>query len=257
MKFIIATLSSAVLAACGGGGGGDPILQEGLYLGPSVNYMDNTGRPSSILILENNEVWSLEGYADTSFFIQGAFQFGDAGTLSKDFSFDQAQAFVATGSGRSLSMAPAHLRSFVAGDKSVAEVSSPLQTHGSLPTVGTLVSAATGFDYHKPASTQDLEGKWESLLISSSGAMSGTSPQYEITPCTVAGRFVPRPGGKNVFNLTVALTGCADAGSYSGIAFTYMDSAQYAGTPPYTVPTLRFAAISSDKKKLFSYTVRK
>lgn len=256
MKFVIAALTAATLVACGGGSN-TPALQEGLYLGASINYMDNTGRPSSVLILENNEIWSLEGYADTSFFVQGVFQFSDAGTSSKDFQFDQAQAFVATGSSNPLSTAPAQLRSFVASDRSVVEVSSPLQTPGRLPTAGALVAAATGFDYQKHASTQDLEGKWGSLVITSSGAMSGTPPYSGSTPCAVAGTFVPRPGGKNVFNLTVVLTGCAEAGSYSGIAFTYMDSANFGGTAPYTVPTLRFAAMSSDKKKLFSYTVRK
>ena len=257
MKSMIASVSAAVALVACGGGGGVPSLHEGLYMASSINLIGVTGRPSSVLVLENQEAWILEGFNPPIAFGHGTFTFTGTGAYPDGTAFagtsysifSQSKTLSSVNS-NVLGEIPAEIR--LSSDGSYLAVSSP-NIQGGGPS-GTLVTTATGFDYSKPASLADVSGTWRGITIDSTGAIAGTNLQET---CTLAGTLTPRPSGKNVFNLSLALTGCPDAGGYSGIAFTYMDAAGFAGAAPYTVPSFRLMAISTDKAKMFSLTATK
>ena len=60
-------------------GGESSELAQGLYLGSSTNFLDNTGRASHVMVLENQELWSMEGFGTPVFFGHGSLAFNRAG----------------------------------------------------------------------------------------------------------------------------------------------------------------------------------
>lgn len=285
---------AVALVACGGGGDVTPApeptptpatLHQGLYAGSNLNFMDLTGSPSTALALEGGEVWALLGGNGIVFFYQGTVAYTSttpgittttttttnttpptstiiSSTTTADVAiFNQSKALVA-------------LKSNVLGEDSIT-VGQSETPYGKGMSVSTATQTQfvlaggrerlpeTGYDYNKPANLQDVAGVWGTnhdgssylqaipLAVDTSG---GITAPVQSSGCSLVGTITPRPSGKNVFNLHVTLTGCADAGEYAGVAVNYMDGAGYSGSGPFVIPTFRLIAINSDKTKVFEKT---
>lgn len=87
MKPRIAILAASLMvSACGGGDSSTPTpapsMKEGLYLGTSLNFFFGpSGQPTSILVLDQQEVWVLDGRTPPKLFGQGKFSFSGKGSL--------------------------------------------------------------------------------------------------------------------------------------------------------------------------------
>lgn len=120
--------------------------------------------------------------------------------------------------------------------------------------------AAYSFDYDKAARVADIEGAWAfynpgrpvpnaTLAVAASGAFSGAN---EATGCRYSGTLVPRPSGKNVFNVALTLTDCADAGAYAGVAYRSNQRPMNVYEPGYFVTVFKLMALSTDKTRVFN-----
>lgn len=276
MKKMLALLIAVVcMVSCGGAGTSDPVaappvsgesteLAQGLYLGSSTNFLDNTGRASHVMVLENQELWSMEGFGTPVFFGHGSLAFnrfepnGSSFTVGSPLSTLNGNLL----EGREFSVLK--IDSAFGNDVLVKYDQYPpdfyVKNPGATPQVrqlgARLVSAATGFGYDRPADIKDVVGRWgkgQSFVVDSAGGLAGTS-LVGIDQCAVTGQLLPRPAGKNVFNLNIVLSGCLSSAEYSGIAYVFLDTENFGGRPPYTVPTIKLMAISKDRLKLFSVT---
>lgn len=257
-SIVIAAAACAILAACGGGGGGDAVpepspppapsgpaatLTEGLYLGSKDNGWE---RKNYMLVLEGGETWvyKLGGApGDGWFFAQGtaalieqtsatsgtatgagaageplvAGKFGaDAALVSSDPVSPQRWPSIAMtlGTGR---------LSFTS-DPTADGKSSSLTLEGQ-PKLHLATLPEDGYEYHRPASLADVERSSDGVIrVDGAGAISSSpSVCYPSRDCAYDGALTPRPGGKNVFNLSLTVTGdrCTEAGSYSGVAYQH------------------------------------
>jgi len=287
-KLLMALLVSITLSACGGGdgGGGTPTLREGLYTGSNLNFMDLTGSPSTVLVLEGGEVWALQGGYRIEFFGQGTFAYtsteqGITTTTTQNttpptiiststtpdvYIFSQSKAL---GAFRSNVLQEANMTVGYAETPYGNSMGAGTPTGTESDRAGGLeATIERGFNYNKPASVQDVVGTWGTrndrrsfvdmiypqdmaLTVDTSGAISAPA---QTSGCSLTGAVTPRPSGKNVFTLRLTLTGCASSGEYAGVAFNYMDSAGYSGAGPFIIPTFRLIAINSDKTKVFAMT---
>jgi hypothetical protein len=278
----LAALCIALLASCGGGNGdgdGDP-AQPQLPAEPEVAqpapkarlYVVNDVREAGFdayvdryhqLTLEDGVSWivdDIDASGHPRFFAQGVF------TLAYEASgiapvapwpwtnversdryrvFKDAAALVATGS--------SVLKS------ALVEV---VETPGSADLLASTVfhSAAYTFDYGKAASVSDIAGAWvfynpgrkvpkATLTVASTGAFSGVN---EATGCNYAGTLAPRASGKNVFDAAVTLTGCVDAGSYAGVAYSSRHRPMNIYEPGYFVTLLKLMALKADRTQVFN-----
>lgn len=116
------------------------------------------------------------------------------------------------------------------------------------------------FDYCKAASVSDIAGAWvfynpgrkvpkATLTVASTGAFSGVN---EATGCNYAGTLAPRASGKNVFDAAVTLTGCLDAGSYAGVAYSSRHRPMNIYEPGYFVTLLKLMALKADRTQVFN-----
>lgn len=116
------------------------------------------------------------------------------------------------------------------------------------------------YRYNNPASIQGVAGDFPgnplstapSIVVSANGSLAGFNP---ISKCTYAGTLTPRPSGKNVFNLALTLSGCDDAGVYTGIGYAYTFTLTGTSTTPATTSQiLNLAAMNTAKTKSFADT---
>lgn len=259
MKSLVLLLAASfALVACGGGGSDPapvaaapvvppvvtPQLTEGLYLGKNINDIDAVGRTTALLVLENGEVWGRTPYA---YFGHGTFKFTGSTSTSQSTTtggvtisatqtvniFRDDKAIIALRDSEELGELPMELRITQGTDFLLPSVPS----HANLAySGGSRATPGTGYDYDAPARVADIAGPFgPRLTIGATGALTGTSSGL----CTVNGQFTPRPSGKNVFNLTVTLAGCADAGDYSGVMVAFKDYAGYDSAGPFDVPSSR------------------
>ena len=269
-ELLITLLTFITLSACGGSGsGGTPTLREGLYTGSSLNFMDLTGSPSTVLVLEGGEVWALQGRNPPVFFGQGTFAYTRTEPSPSTPTVDIFNQSKALGAFRSnvLQAADLTVKDFEFPSSKVLLVGTPTQSESDNAT-GQEATIERGFNHNKPASLQDVVGTWgprndrrsfvdttdprdTALTVAASGAISAPA---QTSGCSLAGTVTPRSSGKNVFTLRLTLAGCASAGDYAGVAFNYMDSAGYSGAGPFIIPTFRLIAINSDKTKMFALT---
>lgn len=281
MKELLVLLIAGVCAvSCGGSGTSQPVvaspvvvppagresteLMQGLYLGSSTNFLDNTGRASHVVVLENQEIWSMEGFSTPVFFGHGLLGFnrfepqGSSFTVGSPLSTLNANLL----EGREFSVLK--IDSAFGNDVLVKYDQYPpdfyVKNPGATPQLrqlgARLVSLATGFDYDRPADIKDVVGRWgkgQSFVVDGAGGLAGTA-LLGIDQCGVTGQLLPRPAGKNVFKLNIVLSGCPSGAEYSGIAYVFLDTENFGGKPPYTVPTIKLMAISKDRLKVFSVT---
>ena len=220
-------LAGALLAGCGGGGDSTPApapapvpIPQGAYAGTLTG---SANKNFELLMLENNEVWSLYGTETSTVFgvtgfVQGTGSNPSDGKFTsintKDFGFSPA-VNVTT------------VATYDATAKTISgTVSSPatgVVTFSGGPIPGSL------YDYNKPAVLKDISGDWSMtslvgedlrLTVAPTGTFVGNSS----AGCRFTGTIVPRPSGKNVFNVSLSF-GAAPCAlpfqSASGIALAY------------------------------------
>lgn len=198
-----------LLSACGGGGdGGSNADPQGIWTGPAT-----TGYTVNAALLDNGEIWGIYSSGGT---IYGAL-FGNTSVSGNritvsgtDFNFLSNSATAGTLTG-----------SF-----------SPKASMGlSSPSVS--VSLAYSATYETPATAAAIAGTWSFI---------GRSSDYELVPgsitvdgsgnftlsqtnCTTSGSIVPRPGGKNIYNVTLTSSGSSCAvGTTSLAGIAYLDT---------------------------------
>ena len=210
---------SLLAAGCGGGGddaGATPNAKpEGAYAGTL------TGSASSafqLLVLENDEYWSLYGTNSGGTLLVAGFIQGSGTSSSGSFASSNALDFgFATSAQGTLSA------SYVVGTSIQGTVTSAGRNVGFS---GAPIAPAT-YNYSTPASLSDIQGSWNltsltgaatTLNVSAAGALTGSSQG-----CSFSGTITPRASGKNVFNvsLTFGAAPCLLPGqSASGIAIS-------------------------------------
>lgn len=210
MRYLVkGALASLVvlLTACGGGGdsNADP---QGIWSGPAT-----TGYTVNAAVLDNGEIWGVYSSGGT---IYGAL-FGNTAvsgntitTNGTDFNFLTNSATAGTLAG-----------SFSA--KGTMSLSSP----------GVSVSLTYDTTYDTPATAAALTGTWSYIgrsgsysLIPGSVTIDGSGNfTLSQTNCTTTGSIVPRPGGKNIYNMTLSSSGFACAvGTTSLTGIAYLDT---------------------------------
>lgn len=188
------------LSACGGGGDDNPPTNspEGAYSGTLV------GSPSTdfrLLTLENNEFWTLYGTEvvdgfGVAGFVQGSGSASSSGYSSsnvRDFGFSPARAATMSASYN----APA------------GTISGTFNNSGALVSFSGNRIPATTYSYDAPASLAAVVGPWSlealtgetvAFTVAADGGVTGSTS----LACSFTGTLVPRPSGKNVFNLSIA-----------------------------------------------------
>lgn len=219
---VICTTCLLMLTGCGGGGDSTPAVSsgaaEGVYGG---NLTGSTSKNFQMLVLENDEIWSMYGTQTSSQFLVTGFVQGNGTSSNGSFTSSNVRDF---------GYAPALSGTASATYSVVAKTMS-----GGLSAGGGTVSfnggpiAGSLYDYNAPASLSAVTGNWSltaltgesvSVAIASSGLFSATTS----LGCKFSGSLTPRPSGKNVFNLslTFGASPCALPGqTASGISLAY------------------------------------
>ena len=199
-----ATAAVIVLAACGGGGdSGAPAAQqpqavtkaEGVYEGTITGPEGNSA--FDLLVLENNELWGLGGdRIGGTLFVDGLIQ-GQATAGDGTLSTTNARVFDTDGA------ANVNLNAnFVANTSINGTITAPgiSLSFAGQRLVGT-------YDYNTPAELTSIVGNWNvtsldgtpaALTIAQTGALNASA-----SGCVLTGSIVPRPSGKNVFNVSL------------------------------------------------------
>lgn len=182
---------------------------EGFYVGTV------TGTPSGsytfgLVTLENSEVW---GIYHRNGAIYGAFH-GSVQTIGGTFAGSGYDFYLPTGSRTAGTFSGTYVRE--------ASMS------GSIAPNGGTFSGTYDATYDMPATLEAVQGTWNGQAVSRVGNQSGSVTigadgtfVGQVSTCNYTGTVLPRPSGKNVFNLTVtfAASGCLfDSATLSGIA---------------------------------------
>jgi hypothetical protein len=215
-----------LISGCGGGGSSsvanaDP---QGFWTGPSP-----AGYTVSTVILDTGETWGIYSSGST---IYGAL-YGNTTTSGN----------TATVTGTDFN--------FATGTSTPGTLTGPISAKSSLTlsNVNGTVPLTYQSSYDTAASSAAATGTW---------SFAGRSSRYSLIPgsitinssgnftlsqsnCTTSGSIVPRPGGKNVYNLTLIAigSGCA-AGQSTLTGVTYLDT---------TVTPNRFLALGLTPSK--------
>lgn len=211
-KLALAAVFSIAIAGCGGGGGGAdaPVAPappappaaaatiEGVYSGTITGSLNND---FEMIVLENNQFWALYGTQTPTQFVVNGFIQGDGvtnqgafiSTNARDFGFSPAVAGVVNATfnttARTISgtvAAPAGTVTFSGG-----------------PIAGSL------YNYNTPALLSSVVGSWNlTTLLTGERVMLNVAPNgaFNATStfgCSFSGALVPRPSGKNVFNMAL------------------------------------------------------
>jgi hypothetical protein len=214
-----ALVTAALVTACGGGGSDNSVPSdpsppapvssaEGFWTGKA-----STGFDVSLAVLDNGETW---GVYTRGGFIYGAL-YGN--TTSSNSTF--------TGSGREFDLTTGSVTS----SSYTGTYTGKTSLNAQLPN-NTTFAASYGTTYDQPASLSALAGTYSgygvatgapvqpmSVSISAAGVISAPPS----LGCSVSGSVSPRPGGKNVFamSITFAGTSCAlgNGATATGVAY--------------------------------------
>ncbi len=128
------------------------------------------------------------------------------------------------------------------------------------------------YRYDRSASLTDIAGSWgQNVSISATGVITGATavvkvgggpeftgafpspfPSETTTACSLTGNAIPRPSGKNVFNVNLSASGngCAIAGqSYTGVAVPYLDKT--------SAPRLQILTLNAGKNSYASLSLQR
>ncbi len=254
----VSLVAMAGVVSCGGGGDdvvGSPAgpSAEGYYAGtlavtafPATvgnPVLPGTSTDFEMLVLENGQFWTIYGTRngmslDVEGFAQGT------GTSNGNF-------FIAGSVRNFANPPPALATNAVASASYNAPAGSLSGTITDATTTSTLTSVALvapAYSYNAVAALASLTGAWTvqgpagdqyTLTVAGDGTFSALP-----TPgpgCSFSGNFVPRPSGKNVFNVSVTNGGvpCSQVGLVSGgVAFLAPAGAQ---------TQLTIATVSADR----------
>jgi hypothetical protein len=205
-----------MLGACGGGDDPPKGRAEGVYEGTT-----SIGAYTQLLVLEDDSFWALYGTQTAgTFFVTGFIQ-GQGASNAGAFNSSNARDF-----GPSPPLALSISATYVAG----TSISATLAAAGGSVTFNGSAIPAARFNYAATPTIASIAGTWNDLTtnigatadvtISATGAITGTTQG-----CSFTGTIVPRPSGKNVFNvaLTFGPAPCTLANqSRTGVAVTYL-----------------------------------
>jgi hypothetical protein len=211
-----ATLAAGVLAGCGGGDDPPKGKAEGAYEGNTA-----TGAYTQFLVLEDDSFWALYGSQSAGTFFVTGFVHGQG--ASNDGNFNSSNA-------RDFGFSPPLAMTVSARYTSGVSLSGTLAVAGGSVAFNAAAIPSARFNYAAAPTIASIAGAWSNMTtlsgatanvtISSTGAFTGTSDG-----CTFTGTIVPRPSGRNVFNvaLTFGPAPCALPNQNgSGIAVTYL-----------------------------------
>lgn len=231
---------AVVLTACGGGGGGDdapaappaPVTTaEGFWNGTA-----STGTTVRVAILENGETWGVYSVGSS---IVGAL-YGQTtsgtGTLSgsgSDFNIPTRTVTQGSYTGTFTPKSRINIRS-----SNGATFSAEYRTdYDAAPSLAALAGTFSGTGVSGGSPVQNAP-----VTISSNGTISVPSS----LGCSASGTAVPRPSGKNIFNVSV---------TFSGSNCALGNGARTTGIAYYDAPTrqLLVMALNSGKTDGFIY----
>lgn len=212
-KYSIAVFSIALLVACGGGGGdivvnADP---QGLWKGTNSSSQATV----NIAVLENGDSWGI--YSDGEN-ILGALYGNATTTGNKILANGKAIDFESTPNSLDVNLTGTVVAKSTMSLAGVG-VSIPLMYQPSYETVATTndISGTWSFDARLVRSGNVNLPPTQNITIDDTGAFSvGNSF------CLISGNVTPRPGGKNIYSLTMSVSGfavCDVPSSMSGIVF--------------------------------------
>lgn len=236
------TAGLALLTACGGGEDADsnPITPiptgptaEGAYTGTISGASDSDGFVS--LILENGDVWALYGHVSPpgegfqnlfrgTFFSSG-FLHGSGASSNGSYTTTNLWDFADYPATRaSLTSTYDSAGKTIAGSASYSE--------GTVQFSGGPIPGPFGvdFNYDSTPSRSAIAGEWllfdaQGLGIAVTVEANGDFEMEDDDGCTATGRIVPRPSGKNVFNVSLRFGNTGDCdlpgGQATGVAISY------------------------------------
>ena len=208
MKKFVGLFALLILVACGGGGDSEAVgagTAEGFWGGTSSN-----GYKVGLVVLENAETWGLYATGNT---IRGAFYGNSTG---------KGTAFSISGSDLDFST-----RRLTSG-ATTGTVSQKVKISGK-SNVGVTFDLTYDATYDQPAVLADIVGSYNMTLASfqatESNVQTSISSAGDIVltkdNCTAAGKVTPRSSRKNIFNLSLTLSGVncgsGNGGTVSGI----------------------------------------
>jgi hypothetical protein len=209
----------AMLSACGGGGdetgSGSSSNPQGVYAG-TLTGAAGGGNAFRMLVLENNDSWTLYGTESGNTFTVGGFVQGSGSVANGVYTSTDAKDF-----GYAPALAGTARATFVTNFSGTS-------VNGSFtPSTGPVAQfnggPISGFNYNTAAQLSTVAGAWSSGLTlnvnGTSGAFTGSTGT-----CTFSGNVSPRPTGKNVFNVTMnfgALCQGVASQATSGVAVAY------------------------------------
>jgi hypothetical protein len=226
LRWFAVSLAAAALMACGGGGSGQespapaapaPTRAEGAYSG---TLSGSVSKSFQLLMLENDEFWAIYGSSTAGQYAVAGFLQGQGASSNGSFSSSNVKDY-----GSRPPTSGTLSASYVVNTSVSGSVAAGTQT---VSFTGVPI-ASSAFDYNSPANLSAVAGAWNltgldgslvALSVTGSGAFVGSS-----AGCTFSGTFTPRPGGKNVFNvsLTFGAPPCALPNTTgNGIALSYL-----------------------------------
>ena len=207
--------SIALISGCGGGGSDTPVSSaEGVWTGTTSN-----GYKSNVIILENNEFWSVFGSEVSSVLYVRGFDYGTI-SISGSSVAGPIREFYPNGSSATGTISATLVQGVSLNGSGTSSQGTSTFNLTPIP--------ASSFVYNKSADIAEISGTWSgtfangaagSVVINSAGAVSGISQG-----CTYTGSVAPRTAGKNIFavNVTFGASPCLLPGqSVSGIGIVY------------------------------------
>jgi hypothetical protein len=223
----LAAVAAALMAACGGGGGGDEpapgtgtggtptgaaptTTAEGFWVGPT-----SAGFTANIAILENGETWGVYNNPSNGIIV---------GAINGQTVWNGTRI---SGSGSEFNIPSRLVSSSTYAGSFSPRTSIAITTAGGVQFNGVYQS-----NYEQPASLSALAGNFTGQAVTAATAVQSASVNVSSTGsiavaesqgCSASGSAVPRPGGKNIFNVTVTFFGstCAlgNGGTATGVAY--------------------------------------
>ncbi len=274
-KISLVSIMLAMLAACGGGEDGNSsqaasfFASEGIYVGrlPQPVPLSVPVYRSYQITLENNEIWFIDDFTangEPTYFATGSFESVERTTGTKITTRFRSTNSVISVNSSILGASPVSITETIQPlDQLIsATLTEPMASRNHIldatPASSVSDTVRTTYAYSSPAEVTRLAGTWipyqrfnATLSFDSAGRLSGKN---ERTGCVYVGTVVPRSGGKNAFNSSIQLTGCADAltnGSYTGIAFQFVG---FSNTQDgaFAIPMVILMTINSSRNRVFA-----
>ena len=222
IKSLIGIVSLSLLAACGGGGGGGgggavaDVPAEGVWTGSA-----STGYSLDVLVLENNQFWTMFGTRSNGALTVYGFDTGSGTVSGETYSGSLFEALYdgTTGTGT--------LNATTTANTSLNGTAS--YSNGNTSTFTLAPPTSSSYNYNTAASIVAIQGNWSgsllsgaaaTVLINNAGVITGSSGG-----CSFTGTATPRASGKNVFDvsITFAAAPCVlPSQTVTGIALDYI-----------------------------------